>query len=260
MKKLAVWLMLSVMFCTVVSVGCGGGSNSSDPEQTESLNDDTGSYDPNEEARGNSDRVRYLSTLTDHYTAKNGDILTGTLRANVNISIADGAAVTLENVTINGVNDESCEWAGITCSGDGVLILKGSNHVKGFYENCPGIYIPENKTLTIRGKGSLTASSNGYGAGIGGGWYISCGNIVIEGGRINATGGNLCPGIGGGPDEKCGYITITRNVTKVTATRGENAPYSIGAGGGAGTCGTVTIGVNVGQSSEPTCIYPPNAR
>ena len=235
------------------------GSNSSDPEQTESLNDDTGSYDPNEEARGNSDRVRYLSTLTDHYTAKNGDILTGTLRANVNISIADGAAVTLKNVTINGVNDESCEWAGITCSGDGVLILKGSNHVKGFYENCPGIYIPENKTLTIKGKGSLTASSNGYGAGIGGGWYISCGNIVIEGGRITATGGNLCPGIGGGPDERCGYITITRNVTKVTATRGENAPYSVGAGA-RGTCGTVTIGVNVGPSSEPMCIYPPNAR
>ena len=65
--------------------------------------------------------------------------------------------------------------------------------------------------MTIKGKGSLTAGSNGYGAGIGGGWYFSCGNIVIDGGRINADGGNLCSGIGGGPDERCGYITITRN-------------------------------------------------
>ena len=83
--------------------------------------------------------------------------------------------------------------------------------------------------------------------------------IVIDGGRINADGGNLCSGIGGGPDERCGYITITRNVTKVTATRGENAPYSVGAGA-RGTCGKVTIGVNVGPSSQDICIYPPNAR
>ena len=39
----------------------------------------------------------------------------------------------------------------------------------------------------------------------------------------------------------CGTITITNGVTRVTATKGENAPNSIGAGKD-GTCGTVTIG------------------
>ena len=123
MKKLAVWLMLAVMFFAVLAAGCGGGSDSSAPEQTESLNEDSGSYDPNSEGRGKFSAAVDLSKLTTDYTARNGATLKGKLSQNVKISIADGAAVTLENVTINGVNDESCEWAGITCSGDGVLIL-----------------------------------------------------------------------------------------------------------------------------------------
>ena len=45
-----------------------------------------------------------LSTITSNYTAKNGEILTGTLGSNVKISIADGAKVTLKDVTINGVD------------------------------------------------------------------------------------------------------------------------------------------------------------
>ena len=59
MKKYAALFMLALMFCAVISIGCGGGSDSTDPEQTESLNDntsgdDTGDYDPNEESRGTS--------------------------------------------------------------------------------------------------------------------------------------------------------------------------------------------------------------
>jgi hypothetical protein len=45
-----------------------------------------------------------LSTITSNYTAKNGEILTGTLGSNVKISIANGATVTLDGVTINGVD------------------------------------------------------------------------------------------------------------------------------------------------------------
>ena len=47
----------------------------------------------------------------------------------------------------------------------------------------------------------------------------------------------------------CGDITITSKVTKVTATKGEDAQESIGAGFD-GTCGTVTIekGANVIQN------------
>ena len=44
-----------------------------------------------------------LSNLTADYEAQNGETLTGTLDAKVQISIAAGATVTLDDVTINGV-------------------------------------------------------------------------------------------------------------------------------------------------------------
>ena len=64
MKKYLSLLLIALMFCAVVSAGCGGGgsnNDSADSEQTESLNNDTGgedtgsedtTYDPNEEGRG----------------------------------------------------------------------------------------------------------------------------------------------------------------------------------------------------------------
>ena len=219
-----------------------------------------------------------LSTINANYTASDGEILTGTLANNVKISIADGATVTLDGVTINGEGYGSYEWAGITCEGDATIILSGTNTVKGFDGEYPGIYVPSGKTLTIQGDGSLTASSNGFGAGIGGGYDIACGNIEIQGGTITATGGRWAAGIGSGSYENCGNITIsggtitatggegaagigggsegycssitiTSGVTSVTATKGEEAPNSIGAGED-GSCGTVSIeaGANVTQN------------
>ena len=200
-----------------------------------------------------------LTKLTGDFTAQNGDVLTGTLDENDKymISIADGATVTLSDVTINGENNSSCHWAGITCEGNATIILTGTNTVKGFYVNYPGIYVPSGKTLTIQGSGSLDASSNGHGAGIGGGFNLACGNITIEGGNITATGGAYAAGIGGGNGADCGDITITKGVTEVTATGGENAPYSIGAGGNSGNIGTVTIGGNVtGNITTSPYTYP----
>ena len=261
-----------------------------------------------------------LSKLTGDYTAKNGETLTGTLNGSTQpykISIAAGATVTLDDVTINGVNNESYKWAGITCDGDAIIILKGTNTVKGFYNRYPGIHPAVDHKLTIKGTGSLTASSNGAGAGIGGGWPINCGNIEIQGGTITAnggcgagigsgdsgscgsitisggtvtanggdwgagigcgygssascgditisggtvtaTGGDQGVGIGGGKKAKCGDITITTGVTKVTANKGSEATYSIGAGND-GSCGTVTIGGVVGAISTSPYTYDPNA-
>ena len=177
-----------------------------------------------------------LATVTTDTTVGDGDTLTGMLGANVKISIADGATVTLDGVTINGVYNTSYQWAGITCLGDATIILSGTNTVKGFYDEYPGIYVPQNKTVTIEGSGSLTASSNGYGCGIGGGYRINCGNIVIAGGNITATGGNQA-GIGGGYQSSCGNISITGGT--ITATGGNN---SAGIGGGyIGGCGNISI-------------------
>ena len=188
------------------------------------------------------EKIIDLSTLTGDYTAQDKDILMGTLNGNYKISIADGATVCLRNVTINGTNNENYKWAGITCPGNATIVLEGNNTIKGFHWYYPGIYIAQNKTLTIKGTGSLNASSNGYGCGIGGGFKISCGNIVIEGGDITAEGGGSAAGIGGGYDKtSCGDITITGGT--IIATGGYRSP---GIGSGTyGSCGNITIANSV---------------
>lgn len=180
----------------------------------------------------------YLADATTDQTIVNGSTLSGHLGNNVKISIADGAIVTLKDAYINnGGHWNSGDYAGITCVGDATIILEGENTVKGFNDSYPGIYVPEGKTLTIQGTGTLNASSNGRGAGIGGGNGISCGNIVIKGGTITATGGMECAGIGGGKEKTCGAIYISGGT--VTATGGE-AGAGIGCGAGA-SCGNITI-------------------
>ncbi len=165
----------------------------------------------------------------------------GTLGGNYKVSIADGVTVTVSNAVINGVNQADYEWAGINCEGSATIVLKGTNTIRGFDEGYPGILVPTGKTLTIRGDGSLAASSNGFGAGVGGGFQINCGNIVIEGGTITATGGDSASGIGGGCYGACGDISITGGT--ITATGGESAA-GIGAGFG-GSCGDITIGAGI---------------
>ena len=198
-------------------------------------------------------------TTTSHpsgLTLQNGDIVTGTIDAagnsnqRVKISIADGATVTLDGVTINGVNNNSYTWAGINCEGNATIILAdgSTNTVNGFYQDYPGIFIAEGKTLTIQGSGSLTAAGGGgktgsYGAGIGGASYSNCGNIVIEGGTVTATGGSggdAGAGIGSGKNGACGAISIS-GTAHVTATGG---PGGAGIGSGYGDnshCGDITI-------------------
>ena len=210
-----------------------------------------------------------LATVTENTVIEDGYTVTGTLGANVQISIADRATVTLDRAIINGVDESDYSWAGITCLGDATIILKDGteNTVNGFHQNYPGIFIAEGKTLTIKGEtagtGKLTAicqDKNGWGAGIGGGNSGACGNIVIAGGTINATGG-LGAGIGSGPSRSCGAITISGG--KVTATS-----LGVGAGIGTsdhGTCGAITIsggtvtatggnrGAGIGTSDRGTC-------
>lgn len=191
-----------------------------------------------------------LSAITEDYTAKGGETLTGTLSENVKLSVADGATVTLSNVTVEGSYSNYNEHPGINCLGDATIILTGENTVTGTH-NGSGIYVPQNKTLKIKGSGSLTArSSDSKGSGAGIGAYYSgyaCGNIWIQGGTITATGGEMFAGIGGGDQSDfCGDITISGGT--VTATGGK---YAAGIGTGRGTrsshssCGDIFIGGDV---------------
>lgn len=194
-----------------------------------------------------------LSSLTGDYEAQNGDILTGTLTGNHQITIADGATVILEDVNITNLG-KGAFYAGITCLGDATILLSGSNSVMGGMDDntqgsgdgigsWPGIFVPSGKTLTIDGTGSLDARSNGidvgykHAPGIGGDWNNPCGNIVIQGGSVTATGGYQSAGIGG-TGSGCGNITITGSAN-VTATGGDDAA-GIGSGRN-GSCGDITI-------------------
>ncbi len=183
-----------------------------------------------------------ISKLTSAYQAQDGDILTGTGNADTHITIADGATVTLRNWDITAIESDSLHsWAGITLEGNGTLILEGTNKIKGGRSSYPGICVPVKKTLVINGSGSLEASSNGDGTGIGSGRQTKCGNITISGGKVTAIGGNRSAGIGcGGYESGCKNITISKTVIKVEATKGEYSSNSIGAGQN-NICGTVTI-------------------
>ena len=217
------------------------------------------------------------------YTAQTGDVLTGVATDyddpyddtkdtsdDIEIRIADGAIVTLRDMTLDGSLNPSSQRAGITCEGDATIILEGTNSVTGFHSGYPGISVPAGKTLTIQGDGSLTVRSRGAAAGIGasggacgnivinsgtvtayaytnyegsnwgagiGGCQADCGDITINGGTVTAYGGWGGAGIGSGYGGACGNITINRGT--VMATGGENAA---GIGGGLwGSCGNITI-------------------
>ena len=228
-------------------------------------------------------KVVDVSTLTIpegenavEYTAQNGDMLTGTIANRVHISIAENANVALKNLTIDYEKPSGSTYhfhtSGITCIGNATIILEGTNKVKAFEGDWPGISAAtNNSTLTIKGDGSLEAIGQMGGAGIGGGNGGNCGNIVIESGSITATGGNNAAGIGSGfnnscgnilisggtvkatggnkaagigtgdGNSSCGSITITNGVKEVIAIRGTNADCSIGKGNGNSSCGKVTI-------------------
>ena len=181
-----------------------------------------------------------ITPETGDLLLRNGDVLSGTGGPDTRVLVADGATVTLRNVCITNITaDTSHVWGGITCQGSATIVLQGVNYLRGGHPYVPGLYVPPGKTLVIRGDGTLEAGSNGYGAGIGGGRSASmaCGDIVIEGGTIVATGGDGAAGIGSGPVSTCGTITVSGG--SVTATGG-NAAAGIGAGQ-QGTNGTVTV-------------------
>ena len=102
--------------------------------------------------------------------------------------------------------------------------------------------------------GIIKATGGAYAAGIGSGNHSSCDNITISGGAVEATGGQHAAGIGGGQLSTCGNITISKSTDFVKATKGSEASYSIGAGL-SGTCGTVTVCGVVGAIEEDTYDY-----
>ena len=178
---------------------------------------------------------------------KDGDVISGTLdgtKRKVRILVANNARIMLSNAVVLGVDEGQFMSAGIRCLGNCTLDLRGKNIMRGYYADFPGVQVPDDKdgqkyTMTIEGDGSLEASSNGYGAGIGCNRYTNCGHLVINGGEIKAVGGYTAAGIGSSMQAQGGNIVI--NGGEITAAGGRFAA-GIGGGGYEGSeCGDITI-------------------
>ncbi len=184
------------------------------------------------------DTIRDLSS--GNITAYDGDTIIQSQDGSTTntITIVDGATVTIRDITVSSVA------AGITCECSATIILEGANSIHSSFQ--PAIMLSVGN-LTIEGNGSLNVSTSSENPAIGGDKGIGGGgNITIAGGTIEARGGYKSAAIGGAHSEACHSITITSGVTRVTAIKGDEAPYSIGPGEGSGMIlGTITIGDTV---------------
>ncbi|WP_455666918.1 fimbrillin family protein [Phocaeicola sp.] len=175
------------------------------------------------------------------YTAKwdciiNGDANT---RYRKNIVIEDGVTVTINNVNIKPNKDASAIYG----EGTATLILQGKNTIEAYGNDNAGAMAATK--IIIQGDGELKATGM-QAAGIGGGPYKRCGDILIEGGTITSTAtysGYLPAGLG----SNCGDITITGgNVTAIGVNLPGSAPGYNSSGIGSGRsgeqrCGSITI-------------------
>ena len=201
-----------------------------------------------------------LLASTDTYNIANGGIninsntleqynhatITGSSTTNVILVNGVEATITISNLDIQiplVKNDETAStWVPAIRLMNGAklnLILEGENTLKGG-DMCAAIDVPEGCTLTISGEGSLKATG-GEGAGIGASSRRngSLGTIVIDGGNIEAYGGEMAAGIGGSAEGGSGTIIINDGTVYAKGGHGsyykdiQNVYGGAGIGGGA---------------------------
>ena len=170
----------------------------------------------------------------------------------LSIEISGGANVTIENLKIDNTTGGKSPISATDNNIGNTLTLVGTNWVKAQIFNA-GVRVGAGTALTIEGSlsDSLTAIGQDIGAGIGGsGTGVELvgeagGQITIDGGTIIASSDNGGAGIGGCGGSGPGGIggasgTITINGGHVTATGG-NGGAGIGGGGGNNTGGAAQM-------------------
>lgn len=197
----------------------------------------------------------YIVINEDNVNDFNGKTLTGTTTNGIYISNGVTVDLTIENLNITKSEDiSSCISVGYGATLN--LTVKGENNLKAIGRGSAGIEVMGQTKATLRitsaSTGTLTAVG-GYGskqfasyggAGIGGMARITSditniyvGDIIIEGGTVNAVGGYQAAGIGGTIGKSGANITITGGT--VNATGGS---YGAGIGGGfSGNVDSITI-------------------
>ena len=192
-----------------------------------------------------------LGTVTNAFTVEDGATLTGTLTKEIKITVADGASITLEDVSINEEGEVYMDspFSGITCLGDATITLSGVNIIRGFNNFYPAIFVPEGHTLTIQGDGELDVSGSGtytvICAAIGSVRAgAACGNLVFLGGTIYAQGGDGAAAIGASYASTCGDITIggTASIFVDGGRKGAGIGTGMGPYEQMSICGDITIG------------------
>ena len=158
-----------------------------------------------------------LNKLTSDVVLMEGDIIMGSLASSAKITIADGAMVKLKDVEIQYIVKDKTKWAGITCEGDATILYDGKNMVMGLDPDYPAIYVPQGKTLTLKSSGKgrkFETYSGGFfyrnstSAAIGAGNGMNCGNIIIDGGQVEAHAYQGAMAIGRGSNTTSGNVTL----------------------------------------------------
>lgn len=210
----------------------------------------------------NGEQKEYVSDSSGYIQDRpdNDITITGTSTGNTVTIDADKdqtAHVTLDNVEINASSTAQAA-VDVTGSGNTNIELNGDNTLTGgnWYAglqhnketDAEGNETSGKLTITdTDGNGSLCATGNYGGAGIGGGNIKDAGKIEITGGSITATGGLDGAGIGGGGAGGDADITIsggTINAIGGTDPWGQPGAIGgagIGSGGSGGDATTVTI-------------------
>ncbi len=156
--------------------------------------------------------------------------------------------ITIENININvGSTYGACAFE-VNNTAQLTLNLRGDNQVNSGANRAGlefGGATDGSLTVTSDSNGSLTATTEWYGAGIGGRFGEAGNNITIAGGNVTATGGSSGAGIGGGSGAGSN-ITITGGIVAATSTG-----YGAGIGGGESGAGnniTITGGTVTARS------------
>ncbi|MBR4657144.1 MAG: S-layer homology domain-containing protein [Oscillospiraceae bacterium] len=157
-----------------------------------------------------------------------------TVSGAAHLILADGAALTIPSgIDVSGGNSLTI-YAQSTGDGMGALTVDAA----GYRQAGIGGSNASGGVITING-GRVEASGGQYSAGIGGGYVGTGGVITINGGAVTSTGGSGGAGIGGGHGGSGGEITIRGG--EVTATGGTNGAGigggNVGAGGEISICG-----------------------
>ena len=170
--------------------------------------------------------------------------ISGTTTAD-RIVVANGvkANLVLSNLSITTSNKNESDNSPLSLKDAGestITLQEGTTNTLdggGARNYAPGIFVPNGSLLTINGTGELTAKGSSNWPGIG---RNGNGNLIIESGEINATGGTLADAIGAYCNYDAGNITI--NGGTITAngggrgSSGSSIYYS-----GAGIDGNITI-------------------